>query len=149
MLNRRTLLTTIISASISTPLIADNWLRFRGEQGAGVTDQATPNSWSSKSNIRWQIKLPGPGASSPIVVRNQVFVTAYSGYSAKSGSAEKMLRHLICVNRQTGKLDWEQTIPAVTPEDPAQGFLITEHGYASSTPVSDGERVYVYYGKSG
>jgi hypothetical protein len=52
------------------------------------------------------------------------------------------------VDRASGKILWDSKVPAELPEDPYSGF-ITEHGYASSTPVTDGERVYVFFGKTG
>ena len=81
---------------------------------------------------------------------DRVFVTCYTGYGDGSAGAspEKLARSILCVNRSTGKILWEKSTAAEVPEDPYSGF-ITEHGYASSTPVCDGERVYVYYGKTG
>ncbi|MGZ4963205.1 MAG: PQQ-binding-like beta-propeller repeat protein, partial [Limisphaerales bacterium] len=52
------------------------------------------------------------------------------------------------VDRATGKIIWDKSVPAELPEDPYSGML-TEHGYASSTPVTDGEHVYVFFGKTG
>jgi outer membrane protein assembly factor BamB len=61
---------------------------------------------------------------------------------------EDLQRHLLCLNRADGKTLWTKSVAAALPEDSYTGY-ISEHGYASSTPVSDGERVYVFYGKSG
>jgi outer membrane protein assembly factor BamB len=61
---------------------------------------------------------------------------------------ENLKRHLIRIDRDTGKTVWSQVIPGELPEDPYRGF-IAEHGYASHTPVSDGERVFAFLGKSG
>src|SRR5437867_1716451 len=57
-------------------------------------------------------------------------------------------RHLLCVDRATGKILWTRDVPADLPEQPYRSFQ-AQHGFASSTPVSDGERVYVFFGKSG
>ena len=131
---------------------AEDWPRFRGPAGAGVAaGPAVPTEWSESKNLRWKAALPGAGTSSPIVVGDHVFVTCYDGYGVpdESGdSAASLVRHLICFSRSDGAELWRKTIPARQPEDPSRGFL-TEHGYASSTPVSDGERVYVMFGKSG
>ena len=145
----------IISALLllSTSLLwAEDWPRFRGPQGNGVSqDKKVPLSWSDKDNIKWKIALPGPGSSSPIVSGDRVFVTCYSGYGTNRSDVENisaLKRHLLCIERGTGKVIWEKQVKAAQPEDPFRGYL-TEHGYASHTPVTDGETVFVFYGKSG
>jgi outer membrane protein assembly factor BamB len=110
-----------------------------------------PLTWSDSQNLQWKADLPGLGTSSPIVFGDRVFVTCYSGYGTDAenpGEQEKLLRHLLCLNLQDGTVRWQKDIAAVLPEDPYRGF-IAEHGYASSTPATDGERVYVFFGKSG
>jgi outer membrane protein assembly factor BamB len=61
---------------------------------------------------------------------------------------ESLKRHLLCIDRTTGKILWNNAVGAVLPEDTYQG-MFAEHGYASHTPTSDGERVYAFFGKSG
>jgi len=128
-----------------------DWLQFRGWDGTGTTVATPPIQWTETDGVKRKTSLPGPGSSSPVVLGDRVFVTCYSGYgveSANPGTMEKLTRHLVCVNRTTGKIQWNAEVPAVTPEDPYRGYL-TEHGYASSTPTTDGEAVYVFFGKSG
>ncbi len=151
----RTLRTFVTYAACSMVVCvanADDWRGFRGTSGTGKSDDAkAPLSWSDTENIKWKVDLPGPGSSSPIVVGNRVFVTAYSGYGVikeKPGDQQDLRRHLICVNRSNGDVVWTRTVEPVLPEAKFQGFH-TEHGYATNTPVSDGERVYVFFGKSG
>jgi outer membrane protein assembly factor BamB len=130
----------------------EDWTQFRGPKGAGVSaDTNLPVQWSETENLRWKVELPGPGSSSPIVLGDRVFVTCYSGYGvpqAKGGDLKSLQRHLVCVNRGNGKIQWTKTVAGELPEDSYQGY-IAEHGYASSTPVADGERVYCFFGKSG
>jgi len=128
-----------------------DWLQFRGPSGVGITSDRVPDTWGDAKNLKWVVPLPGSGCSSPIIVGHRVFVTAYSGYgldASKPGDIAELRRHLICVDRRTGRIAWMRTTPSALPEDKYKGF-ITAHGYASNTPVSDGERVYVFYGKSG
>lgn len=130
---------------------AEVWPRFRGPNGSGVSSSTKmPLEWSDTKNLKWKIPLPGPGSSSPIVVGDRVFITCYSGYG--TGGANENIgdlkRHLLCIERGTGKILWKQSVDAGQPEDPYRGF-ITHHGYASHTPVCDGERVIAFYGKSG
>lgn len=131
---------------------ADDWTQFRGANGAGISsDTKIPVRWSDKENLRWKTELPGPGSSSPIVAGDHVFVTCYSGYGipkSSGGSVQSLQRHLVCVSRQSGDISWSKSVSGEQREDGYQGY-ITEHGYASNTPVTDGERVYCFFGKSG
>lgn len=130
----------------------EDWTQFRGVNNAGVsTDVKLPLSWSNENNLVWKVELPGPGSSSPITLGDRVFVTCYSGYGvpkASGGTLQTLQRHLLCVHRVDGKIRWTKTIAGELPEDSYQGY-ISEHGYASSTPVTDGERVYCFFNKSG
>lgn len=117
---------------------------------AAVKEAAVPLTWSEKENVAWKFEAPGPGSSSPIVMGNRVIFTCWSGYGDKEGAKDpaKLKRHLICLNLADGTKLWETVVPSTTTEDPFEGF-ITEHGYATHTPVSDGEQIYAFFGKSG
>ncbi|KPK97841.1 MAG: hypothetical protein AMK75_07210, partial [Planctomycetes bacterium SM23_65] len=126
-----------------------DWSRFRGPRGMGVSDaKGLPVSWSARENIVWKTEMPGPGASSPIVFGDRVYVTCYTGYVVRrgaEGSLEELKRHLIAVRLSDGRILWNKAVPAKLPEE----RRIREHGYAASTPVADADRVYVFFGKSG
>ena len=134
------------------PASAADWLRFRGPGGDGISVEAEiPLTWSETQSLAWRTPLPGPGSSSPIVSGDRAFVTSYSGYGVRDvsdGSKEGLKRHLVCVRLEDGEVLWTKTIAAEMPEDDHAGYL-TEHGYASSTPVTDGQQVFVFLGKSG
>jgi outer membrane protein assembly factor BamB len=140
-------------ALCSQPAAAADWLNFRGPQGCGIsTEQNLPTKWSATENLIWKLDLPGPGASSPIVLGDRVFVTFYTGYGLDPhdpGNQQDLRRHLVCVERTRGKIIWDKEVAASLPESRFGGPYITLHGYASSTPASDGERVYVFFGKTG
>jgi outer membrane protein assembly factor BamB len=144
------ILTTSLWAA-STVLAAD-WPRFRGPNGNGISDEkGLPLEWSATKNILWKADLPGRGASSPIVWRDRVYVTAYSGYGlTKNDRADKdaLRRHLLCFNRKDGALLWKVDFGGPNKEHGICDFLDL-HGYASSTPVADASGVYVYYGVGG
>lgn len=131
---------------------ASDWPRFRGPNGSGISQDAAapPTEWNDSKNLKWKVVLPGPGSSSPIVVNDRVFITCWSGYAAPGGSnsVRDLKRHLICLDRRNGSVLWKSTVPAVQPEPEYRG-MFAEHGYASHTPASDGERVYAFFGKSG
>lgn len=131
---------------------ASEWPQFRGKHSDGKSgDLQVPVHWSIQKNLKWKTLLPGPGSSSPIVIMDQVLVTCYSGYGVGDGDPgemENLVRHLVCVDRSDGSVRWERKIPAKLPEDPYRGY-ISEHGYASNTPVTNGREVFVFFGKTG
>ena len=137
-------------AAFATMATAADWPQFRGAGGAATSaDKDMPVAWSSADGIAWKTPLPGAGASSPILVGPRIFLTAYSGWNVAGqpgGSPEELKRHILCFNRADGKLLWKTDVPAKLPE---QDKIRDGHGYASSTPVCDGQRVYVFFGQSG
>lgn len=146
----------VVLACLFTTAIAEgnDWMQFRGPGGLGKADGASglPATWNSKENVVWKCELPGPGTSSPIIVGGKVFVTCYSGYGESidaPGTMEDLKRHLVCTDRDSGKILWQKEFKAEQPESKYSGKNNTRHGYASSTPVTDGERLYVFFGISG
>jgi len=146
-------LASVVAAILLTTAAASaaDWPRFRGPGGLGLGESAVPLEWSDEQNLLWKAPLPGPGSSSPVIHGDDVFVTCYSGYGVpadRGGEPAKLARHLLCIDRQTGAEKWRRDVPGALPEDAYEGFL-TEHGYASSTPVVDADAVYAFFGKSG
>lgn len=142
-----------VTCTASTGLFAEDWTRFLGANGSGLSSSkaAAPTSWSATENMVWKTELPGFGSSSPIILGDTVFLTCYTGYGMDAenpGDLKKLARHLLAFDRKTGTQRWIASVAAEGEEDPYQGF-ITEHGYCSSTPTTDGERIYVFYGKTG
>lgn len=139
-------------AAMVPVVAAADWPQFRGPGGLGMAaDKGLPVTWSADSNLAWKTELPGAGASSPIVVGDKILVTCYSGYGLDKtdpGDMKNLQRHLVCLDRAGGKIRWAREVPAVLPEARLQTYLDL-HGYASSTPVSDGKQVFVFFGKSG
>lgn len=136
---------------LSVAARADDWPQFRGPDGRGIGAAEVPLAWSDTLNLRWKAALPGPGSSSPVVFGDHVFVTCYSGSGgtgSPEGDAGRLQRHLVCMSRSTGAITWQRSVAARLPEDAYEGFL-TEHGYASSTPATDGSVVVAFLGKSG
>lgn len=146
-------LSAAVAASWPGFSAAADWSRFRGPNGSGVaTDtEPVPDAWAADKNLQWKIALPGPGSSCPIIVGDKLFITCWSGYGTdrrERGEQKNLKRHLICLDRKTGKTIWDKTVAAVLPED-EYGGMFAEHGYASHTPACDGERIYAFFGKSG
>ncbi len=148
--------TSVLLALTCLTTYADDWSRFRGPEGSGVARDfqkgILPTNWSPKANLGWKTELPGPGASSPIIVDGKVILSCYSGYGLSQedpGEIDNLVRHLVCVDLETGKKLWQKDVKATLPEDPYAGIGVTAHGYASHTPVSDGKNVYAFFGKGG
>ena len=152
MRGRNSGLATLVVALVFTNVaLAADWPRFRGPNGTGISDDSVPTEWSDTKNLKWKRELPGPGLSSPIVVGERVFVTCWSGYGTSlgdQGDIENLRRHLICIDRSSGEILWQKSVEPVLPEEPYRG-MFAQHGYASHTPVSDGEHVFAFFGKTG
>jgi outer membrane protein assembly factor BamB len=128
----------------------NDWPQFRGPGAMGRSNvKGAPLTWSDETHIVWKSALPGPGASSPIVLRDRIFLTCFTGYATsreEPGELSQLKRHLLCFRLGDGKLLWDSATPAELPE---QERIREDHGYASSTPATDGERIYTFYGRSG
>jgi outer membrane protein assembly factor BamB len=137
-----------------------NWPQFRGTQSRGISSEINlPSKWSATENIAWKSDIPGRGWSSPIVWGNQIFVTSV----INSGTTEEAKKGLYfggerpkppttvhqykvyCLDLSTGKIIWERLAHEGIPETP----IHIKSSYASETPVTDGERLYCYFGNLG
>lgn len=129
-----------------------DWPGFRGPRHDGVSNSATPpTTWSADANVRWQVELPGPGSSSPVVVADRVYVASYSGYGSyldDGGDKSKLVHHLSCFDRASGEPSWTTTVPGPLEQD-ARQVQLSEHGFASPTPILAGDRIYAYFGRAG
>jgi outer membrane protein assembly factor BamB len=132
--------------------VGADWAQFRGPGGLGSSDETgLPVKWSAQENLVWRAALPGPGGSSPVTARDRVFLTCYSGYAldpADPGKMEDLRRHVLCLDRHSGKVLWTKEFRPLLPEHQYQGEG-SYHGYSSSTPATDSEHLYVFFGKSG
>ncbi len=139
----------VLATATITAHAAENWPSFRGGSAdAKSPDSQIPLTWGETENLKWKCPLPGAGSSSPVVWGGKIFVTCYSGIGRDGGSLNDLVRHLLCIDRNSGEVVWEKKVASKASEDSYRGYL-TEHGYASNSPVTDGKFVYVFYGKSG
>ena len=133
----------------ATAIASADWPRFRGPTGMGDSDaKGLPLEWSQSENILWKVSIPGPGASSPIVFGDRIYLTYYTGYfipDQPGGSLDDLKRHLVALDRSNGEVVWDKAVPAKLPEE----SQIRDHGYAANTPAIDSERIYAFFGKSG
>jgi outer membrane protein assembly factor BamB len=123
-----------VSLSVGNPARAENWPRFRGPTGQGISSETNlPDQWSSEDNVRWKAEIPGEGWSSPIVWKDHVVVT-----STTDGG---VTCRVIAVDRISGKLRWNKEVFQQSPKRKEQ-----KNSYATPTPTTDGERVYAVFG---
>lgn len=154
MLHRINLMVAVVSLVLFAGVdwARADWTRFRGPGASGVSDDTgLPTTWNATENVVWKTDLPGFGASSPIVLGEKIFLTCYSGYgldAGEPGEPENLLHHLACLDRASGKILWDKRSRAALPEQEYGGFMRL-HGYASSTPVTDGKHVFAFFGRSG
>jgi len=141
-------LSFILVLLLAGVLSAGQWSQFRGAGGQGICDEKNlPVTWSETENVVWKTGLPGYGSSSPITLEGKIYVTCYSGYGMenKSGKMEDLTLHLVCVDGKTGRILRDTKIKPTLPESKS----VRDHGYAAGTPATDGENIYVFFGKSG
>lgn len=155
-------------AGSSLAIYAENWPNWRGNLTNGVsTESGLPAKWSDTENVVWRAGLPGAGISSPIVWGDQVIITSQIGRGEwKTGprlfqqgdaaaAGETPLEGTTAADQQApvsfvvsaydragGKKLWEFTRAA-------EGDLPVvheKHNLATPSPVTDGERIYAWFG---
>jgi outer membrane protein assembly factor BamB len=182
-----------------------NWPQWRGPLVTGVAPEADPPlEWSETKNVKWKIKTPGFGTSTPIIWNDKVFIlTAVKtgtpakapstesssldadqwlaerdrerlagygserpvllaqaqperrppgkrgggsgGFGGSEGPTEVHQFTVICYDRKTGKPLWQKI---AREEVPHEGHH-RDHGYASASPVTDGQLLFAYFGSRG
>jgi outer membrane protein assembly factor BamB len=140
---------------------ADNWPQWRGPLQTGVSLTADPpQTWDTDgTNIRWKTPIPGRGHSTPIVWGDRIFLTTAipigpalpprpstaPGNHDNDPVTHKQRFAAIAVSRQDGKVLWTRPLREALPHE--QGHRTAS--LASSSPVTDGERLYVLFGSFG
>lgn len=139
---------SVVEGSSRASTAGSDWAGFRGPTGMGIAEtDALPLEWDAEQ-IVWKTRLPGAGASSPIIHDDRIYLTAYSGHfvpGEPDGGVERLQRHLMALQRESGELVWEKRVPARLPEEER----IRDHGYAANTPAADADHIYVFFGKTG
>jgi outer membrane protein assembly factor BamB len=139
----------------------DNWPQFRGPQSNGVAadDPALPDTWTATRNVVWKTEIPGSGWSSPVVWGDRIFLTSvistvaaeapkkglYFGGNRENIPSDEHRWMVYAVDWKTGKIAWEREVHRGAPATSHH----LKNTYASETPVTDGERVYAYFGNLG
>jgi putative pyrroloquinoline-quinone binding quinoprotein/putative pyrroloquinoline-quinone-binding quinoprotein len=166
----RLLVLLIVVAGPPSVVHAQNWPGFRGARSGVVADNpALPDHWTTTENVAWKVDIPGRGWSSPVVWGDHVFVVTainvanpvetlrpvkeYIGGSLGGPMTGNDVNRdqsehrwvVYDVNARTGAIRWERVLRTGAPAQPVH----QKNSLASETPVTDGERVYVYLGYAG
>ena len=157
---------TVVAALLLIPAAAvaqpGQWARFRGpDAGAVADDPRLPETWSETENVVWTADIPGLGWSSPVVWDDHVFLTTAVSAGAErapvrglydpgsdSGATRSSAAHRWLVydlDFATGEVRWVRELQTAVPQ--IERHL--KNSFASETPVTDGERLYVYFGAIG
>jgi len=131
----------LLSLVLATVAAAQDWPNWRGPNHDGSTEaQGLPQKFSQRRQVRWKAKLPGPGASTPIVLGDRIFLT--------SVDSKRQRLVAMCLNRKDGKVLWTRDADSGYTTD-ARGSRISRDRmatYASPSPTTDGERVVFFFG---
>ena len=137
-----------------------NWAQWRGPLGTGVAPDADPPiTWNDQQGIRWKLKIPGRGHSTPIVWEQHIFLLAAlpigeplpAKYSGAPGAHDNLAithRHrfvVMAVDRRLGKILWTTPVATKLPHEGAHNTA----SLASASPVTDGQRIYANFGSYG
>lgn len=142
---------------------AQNWHQWRGPAATGVSSTAQPPiEWGEGKNIRWKVAIEGQGNSTPIIWGNKVFLlTAINTriVDPKLPKPEDQPKRVfgitfpntqykfvvLCLDRKTGQEIWRQTARQYIPHEGHH----RDGDFASASPVTDGQRLYCWFGSAG
>jgi len=157
--NHQLALALLLAGSAAGAAI-DGWPQFRGPESLGVFENAilSDNSTTTE-NVAWKTEIPGTGWSSPVVWGDRIFLTSvissdkqetpkkglYFGGNRLEPPKDEHRWMVYCLDWKTGKILWEREVHRGSPASSRH----LKNSYASETPVTDGERLYAYFGNVG
>jgi outer membrane protein assembly factor BamB len=160
---RATLLAVLMTASLSCAAMAEdvNWPQFRGPAASGIgKGKPTPTTWdvAAGKNVKWKTPVRGLGYSSPVIWGDKLFITTADKEGPQQtvrvglfgdinpvNENEPFQFKVVCLDRNTGKLLWEQTAHTGVPK-------IKRHpksSHANPTCATDGEHLVAFFGSEG
>jgi outer membrane protein assembly factor BamB len=152
-----------------------HWPQWRGPFFNGMARTGAPVEFNDTKNIKWKTAIPGRGFSTPVIWGDKIFLTTAvpTGKGAKpaeepqsvsdaggqqpgrrggggpgggAGAGEEHKFIVMCLDRKTGKVIWERVAKIATPHE---GYHRTYGSFASNSPVTDGQNLYVSFGSRG
>jgi outer membrane protein assembly factor BamB len=134
------------------------WTQWRGPLNTGMAHGDAPLKWNDTSGVAWKVPIPGRGHSTPVIAGDRLFVTTAIPTGAPApagrmrgggGNADAGIEHrfdVLAIDRNTGKTLWRRTATVATPHE---GYHRSYGSFASNSPVTDGTRVYAFFGSRG
>ncbi len=154
------LLLTLVVVNAQTEYMKQ-WPQFRGPFASGIVESSQlPEKWdiTTGENIRWKIKIPGLGHSSPVIWGDRIFVTtAISGSGSDSlkvglygdidevGDRSEHEFWVYCIDKKSGEILWEQLAHKGVPVTERH----TKSSHANASPATDGKYVVAFFGSDG
>lgn len=166
MISRTILLAALVLSGLTiTASAADdekwqkNWPQWRGPFANGTAPTANPPlHWGPKRGIRWKAPVPGAGSSTPVIWEDRIYVTTAVETDrvpdrevephpdARTAPPNRIYEFVVlCFDRSTGEPIWKQVAVEAPPHEGLHG----SNTYASGSPSTDGERLYVSFGSRG
>ena len=154
----------LLAVVLTAEARAEDWTQFRGTKVDGISSSVCPTSWTESENVRWKVAIAGEGWSQPITWADKVFVTVavpaestdatdskpeeYQGGGGRRRDdlVSTVYRYeVICLDAKLGTEIWRSVARESRPPIPRH----STNTYATETPITDGERVYAYFGMAG
>jgi len=139
----------------------EQWPQFRGPYASGIVEsRSLPDKWDIKTgeNIKWKIKIPGLGNSSPVIWDDKIFITTAISNSGTDSLKAGMYGdvdnvndssihefRLFCINKYTGEILWNQLVNKCVPKTKRH----TKASHADPTPATNGKYVVAFFGSNG
>ena len=133
-LTHRTLATAVVLSLVASTGIAEDWNRFRGPNGSGVSaSTGLPVEFGPETNVVWATEIPF-ARSSPVFSGDQIFLTAIDDQKFTT----------LALNRQSGEILWRREIERNRTDEMHQAT-----DSATPSPVTDGDNVYAFFQETG
>jgi outer membrane protein assembly factor BamB len=134
-----------------------HWPQWRGPFFTGMARGGAPLEFGDAKNVKWRLAIPGRGFSTPVIWGEKLFLTSavptgktethqsrHPNGGAGGGEEHKFV--VLCLDRKSGKTVWERVAKTTVPHE---GYHRTYGSFASNSPLTDGQRLYVSFGSRG
>ena len=124
------------------------WRQWRGPTNNGVAEGDAPLQFSDTENVKWRVRIPGKGHSTPLISGGTIYLTTAveSGTATESGSLSKHDFLVLALDTSTGKEIWRRNAVSTSPHE---GYHRRYGSFASNSPVTDGEVLITNFGSRG
>jgi outer membrane protein assembly factor BamB len=142
------------------------WPQWRGPLATGASPHGKPPvEWGESKNVRFKVEIPGLGKGTPVIWGERIYLTTaiptdeiVSADSVAQPRASGGFRHpavkpatrvhrfdVLALDRATGKTVWQKTVRQALPHEGTHDYGT----FASMSAITDGERVYAFFGSQG